>query len=246
MTSVVREVAVASVIVVIVVVVTDLVLGSTIRLHAEEIADDGKGSQCGTSTSRCAGAVCTNEVVVSVVVLDVNIKKHANIGGRIFLRGGNNRIRFGSCSMEVSNCTSSVLEYIPVTVPSVVVIEMTCVTVDGTVVIARSTVLVVVVVVVVSGNHVSDVVVVVVGVTVSHVVDVFGAIWRKVEQNCSALCSSKTLTIWWWCPRRMDGLGLSSHGNLLMLVGEASKSGAKQAKMPTQRMALVIDMVGRN
>jgi hypothetical protein len=212
MTSVVREVAVASVIVVIVVVVTDLVLGSTIRLHAEEIADDGKGSQCGTSTSRCAGAVCTNEVVVSVVVVVVIIVSVA----------------------------------VAVTVPSVVVIEMTCVTVDGTVVIARSTVLVVVVVVVVSGNHVSDVVVVVVGVTVSHVVDVFGAIWRKVEQNCSALCSSKTLTIWWWCPRRMDGLGLSSHGNLRMLVGEASKSGAKQAKMPTQRMALVIDMVGRN
>src|ERR1700722_13984487 len=94
--------------------------------------------------------------------------------------------------MEVSNCTGSVLEYIPVTVPSMVVIEMTCVTVDETVVITGSTVLVivVVVVVVVSGNHVSDVVVVVAGVTVSHVVD---AIWRKVEQNCSALCSSKTL-----------------------------------------------------
>jgi len=146
--------------------------------------------------------------------------------------------------MEVSNCTGSVLEYIPVTVPSMVVIEMTCVTVDETVVITGSTVLVivVVVVVVVSGNHVSDVVVVVVGVTVSHVVD---AIWRKVEQNCSALCSSKTLTIWWWCPRRMDGLGLSSHGNLLMLVGEASKSGANQAKMQTQKMALVRDMVER-
>jgi len=96
MTSVVREVAVASVSVVIVVVVIDLVLGSTIRLHAEEIADDGKGSQCGTSTSRRTGAVYSNAVVVSVVVLDVNIKQHADIGGRIFLRGGNNCIRCGS------------------------------------------------------------------------------------------------------------------------------------------------------